>query len=135
MEKLKELLLEKLGYEGRMISGSKGGYCNRYPDNLPIFNANLCTVKKSLFKKTVVKVWYGDIDITESRNLLREIAIEANMDIFVLREMDARFGNEKKPLLDRFVYCAKSNGTEELGKFEESYYELGESLKRKSQIK
>jgi len=132
MEKLRELLIKKIGHEGIMISGSKSGYYNRHPSNLPVFNANLCTVKKTLLKETPVKVWHGDIDVTVSRNSLREIAIEANMDIFVLREMDARFSNEKKPLLDRFVYCAKADGTESLGAFEKEYYELGETLKRKS---
>ena len=127
MEKLRELLNKKIGHEGKMISGSKSGYSNRNPDNLPVFNANICTIEN-----TPVKVWHGDIDVTVSRNMLREIAIETNMDIFVLREMDARFSNEEKPLLDRFVYCAKADGTESLGTFETEYYELGETLKRKS---
>lgn len=125
MEKLKELLLAHLGYAGKIISGSKSGYSNRNPNNLPVFNSNLCTDKKPY------KAWHGDIDITISRNTLREIAIEANQNIYVLREMDARFGNEQDPKLDRFVYCAKSDGTEQLGEFETNYYELKETLIRK----
>nr|HPI82220.1 hypothetical protein [Candidatus Paceibacterota bacterium] len=42
---------------GRMISGSKSGYRDRYPENLVVFNANIVTKKRG-------KVWHGDLDVT-----------------------------------------------------------------------
>lgn len=71
---------------GRMISGSKqspkGHVC--------VFNANLCT-------KADGKFWFGDIDLTDDAADLKKLAAEKGCDIFVLREMDARFTNEASP--------------------------------------
>lgn len=74
---------------GRMISSSKSGYRERYPDNLVIFNANIITEKGG-------KVWYGDLDITRDFDVLKEIADELQEDLYILRELDARFGNENE---------------------------------------
>ena len=127
MELIKTLLQEKVGYDGKMISGSKSGYRNIYPKNFVLFNANICIAEKKLLTTKGKKIWWGDIDITKSRNALREIALETDTDIYVLSEMDGRFENEKTPIIKNFVYCAKGNGTEELGGFYKDHFILSES--------
>lgn len=88
------LEITKIFYEkglvmGRMISASKGDYIQRNPTHVSVFNANIVTI-------TDGKIWYGDLDVTKSANILKEIAKEIGEPIFVLREMDARFENEDK---------------------------------------
>jgi hypothetical protein len=84
-----------LGPIGRMISGSKSSYWRAHPDNLVIFNANVCT--------DTGKVWYGDLDITKDSVKLKEAAETMNCRLYVLYEHDARFDNEAKPLLEKAV--------------------------------
>jgi hypothetical protein len=74
-------------YMGRIISGSKSYYQEEYPNNVVIFNANIITKKSG-------KVWYGDIDATLDFDKLKDIADELKEDLYILREMDARFENE-----------------------------------------
>ena len=53
------------------------------------------------------KVWYGDLNLTEDYLVLREIAQNLNTDLYVLWEMDGRFGEENKPideLIDKAVW-------------------------------
>lgn len=84
---------------GRMISGSKtspkGHVC--------VFNANLCT-------KEGGKFWFGDIDLTDDAEQLKALAAEKGEDIYVLREIDARFTNEAKPLLQNAVAIVTPGG-------------------------
>lgn len=87
---------EILGYQGRMISGSKSGYRSRHPNHFVVFNANLCTYSQG-------KIWYGDLDLhldKEKLMLLSEILKE---DLYVLYEMDGRFENEDTPQLSKAV--------------------------------
>lgn len=104
---INSLTLEKieaeLGFRGIIIAGSKSGYRNRYPDNFPIFNSNLCTESG--------KVWYGDIDVTNSKDLLCKIAKDSNTDLYLLYEMDARFENEKSPILTKAAFTFHKDGT------------------------
>ncbi|HRT03412.1 MAG TPA: hypothetical protein P5513_05690 [Candidatus Diapherotrites archaeon] len=72
---------------GRMISGSKSWYSEKYPDHLVIFNANIITESRG-------KIWYGDLDITFEIEKLKKIAKILNEDLYVLYESDARFENE-----------------------------------------
>ena len=103
---MEDIIKEVLGYNGRMISGSKSGYRKQFPKNVAVFNANLCT--------TEGKFWYGDIDLTADKSKLVFLAKELDKDIYVLYEMDARFENEKNPLLDRAIIVFKSDGTIQL---------------------
>ena len=81
-------IFEKHGfYPGRLLSGSKSGYHNQYPNNTVVFNGNIITEKAG-------KIWYGDIDVTLEFDQLKEIADEIGQDLYILREMDARFENE-----------------------------------------
>lgn len=77
---------------GRMISGSK----QSPKGHICVFNANLCT-------KAGGKFWFGDIDLTDDAADLKQLAMEKGCDIFVLREMDARFTNETSPKFENAV--------------------------------
>lgn len=58
-----EELRATLGYEGRMISFSKGGYSTAHPEHVAVFNANLCVAAG--------KLWWGDLDLTVDEPLLK----------------------------------------------------------------
>ena len=76
---------------GRMISGSKSGYRERFPNNDAVFNANIVIATRG-------KVWYGDLDLTLDEEKLKEIAKTLGEPLYILREMDARFENEDKEI-------------------------------------
>lgn len=81
-------LFSKHGFVmGRMISGSKSGYRERYPNNNVVFNANIVAKSRG-------KVWYGDLDLTLDTENLTWVAKELGEPLYILREMDARFENE-----------------------------------------
>jgi hypothetical protein len=105
---LDSLCMQKLGYPGRMISGSKMGYRNSRPDNLALFNSNLCTDEG--------KIWYGDIDVSKSKNDLQEIADKTGKNLFVLFESDGRFDCEKNPLLKKAAVVFRPGKKAELRK-------------------
>lgn len=96
------IAMKRLGIIARMISVSKSGYLKDNPDNVVVFNSNICTKTE--------KIWYGDIDITKSLQKLKDLAIEINEDIYVLYESDGRFDNEKTPLIHKYVALVKANG-------------------------
>ena len=77
---------------GRMISASKTGP----KGHVCVFNANLCI-------KSQGKVWFGDVDLTADADKLKAMATGAGEALYVLREMDARFLNEEKPLYQNAV--------------------------------
>ena len=58
-------------------------------------NGNICTDKR--------KLWFGDLYPNKQRSKLQKIANELGKKIYILREKDARFENERKPLLDKSV--------------------------------
>ncbi len=86
-------------FSGRMLSGSKQGP----KGHVCVWNANLCT-------KAGGKFWFGDLDLTDDADDLRRLAAEKGSDIYVLREIDARFHNEAKPLLENAVAIITPNG-------------------------
>ena len=84
-------LFEDAGlHMGQMISGSKTLYHRMNPNNLVCFNGNI-------FVKGLGKVWWGDVDVTRSKTILRKIAYDNQITLYVLREMDGRFDNENRP--------------------------------------
>jgi len=97
-----------LGHPGRMISGSKSGYRQRFPHNLTVFNANLCTESE--------KIWWGDIDLTFDYEKLEILANAIDKKIYVLYEMDGRFENEEKPRLDQATVVFSPDTPYEIGK-------------------
>ena len=75
---------------GQMISGSKTLYRNMFPKHMVCFNGNI-------FVEGLGKVWWGDIDVTLSKAVLRKVAYDNQVTLYVLREMEGRFENEDRP--------------------------------------
>ena len=61
---------------------------DRFPDNEVYFNANIFVLGEG-------KIWYGDIDVTKEKEKLENVARGIGKDLYILREMDGRFGNEE----------------------------------------
>jgi hypothetical protein len=91
-------------YDGRML-GSKLEYSNNHVDDLVVFNANI-------LMPNIGKVLYADVNLTEDYLILQQIAQSLNTTLYVLWEMDARFGNENKPM-DELLGKAVWNTDEE----------------------
>jgi hypothetical protein len=85
-----------------MISGSKTAYRDRYPDHLPVFNANVCLGP--------AKIWHGDLDLTTDEPKVLELASRTGEIAYVLYEHDGRFQQEHQPLVARAVYSAAPTG-------------------------
>lgn len=73
------------------IFGSKTSYWKKHKDGHVFFNANAII-------KSLGKVWYGDIHIERDEGALKDIAAKLREPVFILREMDARFGAEEQPV-------------------------------------
>ena len=95
-------------YDGRML-GSKLDYSNNHVDDLVVYNANV-------LMPNVGKVFYGDINLSEDYLILKEVAQTLNTILYVLWEMDARFGNENKPLNDLLVKAIWNTDEDKLTK-------------------
>ena len=89
----------------RMIGGSKSFYRKEYPDDLIVFNANVLMPNYG-------KVWYGDLNLTQDYIILKSIADTLDKKLYVLSEMDGRFGEEKKPI-DELIEKSIWNTTED----------------------
>jgi hypothetical protein len=87
--KVNELLRGNNLPMGRMMSYSKSGYREANPHSVCYFNANIITVADG-------KVWYGDLDLTKDGEALKQVAEEAGVVLYVLRELDGRFADEGK---------------------------------------
>ena len=92
-------------YVARMIGGSKSHYRKEHPDDLIIFNANV-------LMSDYGKVWYGDLNLTEDYLVLKDIAKSLNSTLYVLWEMDGRFGDENKSI-DELIKKAVWNTTDD----------------------
>jgi hypothetical protein len=97
-----QAITRSVGPAGRIISGSKSGYRDRYPDHLPVFNANVCLGSS--------KVWHGDLDLTLDEPKLLELAAHTGQITYVLYEHDGRFRHEDHPLINDAVYSAVPSG-------------------------
>ena len=109
MKELTEISMVFLGPLGKLISHSKSRYRENFPKNLVIFNSNVCAGAE--------KVWWGDLDVTESKENLSSLALALNSNIYVLREMDGRFENEETPLIEEFVVKFCPDGSIIRGRF------------------
>jgi len=72
---------------GRMISGSKSRYHSEHPDNIIVFNANIIIKSKG-------KIWHGDLSFPPDTDNVQNICDKLKESLYVLYEMDARFGTE-----------------------------------------
>ena len=118
---MNEIVMKYFGWRGHMLSGSKSGYSNSYPTHLVVFNANLCV--------GATKVWYGDIDVTLSKDTLTALAAELNDTVYVLYEMDGRFDNEENPKINNYIVRFLPDGEFELNRKIAEYYSSND-LKR-----
>jgi hypothetical protein len=116
LDEIVKLLNENLGFYGTMISGSKTGYSLARPKNFAIFNANICTEKQ--------KIWYGDIDLTLSKDKLVEISKTTDTDLYVFYEHDARFDKENDFELEKAAVVFYKDGTFKIRENLQKYYSL-----------
>lgn len=78
------------GFEiSRMIAFSKSTYVSKRPNNQAVFNANVVTDQG--------KIWWGDLDLLDDSEKLQQVANGLECNLYILREMDGRFGNENRP--------------------------------------
>ncbi len=93
-----------LGHSGRLITGSKGRFRFNQPNDLTVFNSNVIVGKE--------KVWYGDVNLSDADDItaLRKLAILSECTIYVLSEIDGRFSNEDKPMVDNYVLQLNKRG-------------------------
>jgi len=64
-------------------------YRQDFPDNHVFFNCNILIDGWG-------KIWFGDLDVTKSKEVLVKIATQLNHPLYIFREHDARFGSEKE---------------------------------------
>lgn len=85
-----KLVLKNHGFDlGRIIAFSKSVYLSRRPNNQAIFNANIVTCEG--------KIWWGDLDLVDDSEKLQAVSDELNKTLYILLEMDYRFGKENRP--------------------------------------
>jgi hypothetical protein len=85
-------IFEQNGFRvARLLSYSKSIYRKTYPNNEVYFNANI-------FNESGQKVWHGDLDLTLDTKKLKKIAQSLGTNLYILREMDGRFGAENTDL-------------------------------------
>ena len=91
--------------DARMLAGAKWDYTEEHEGDLIVFNANV-------LMSGYGKVWYGDLNLTEDYKTLKKISESLNTTLYILWEMDARFGKEDKPI-DELIGKAVWNTTED----------------------
>jgi len=64
-------------YLSRMIAGAKWEYTEKHPKDLVVFNANIVMPGYG-------KVWYGDLNLTEDCETLKNIANSINAPLYIL---------------------------------------------------
>jgi len=75
---------------GRSITtDNKSKYCIEHSDDLIIFNANVVSKCKG-------KIWYGDLNLSEDFDKLKNIADIIREDLYVLMEGDAINETQKR---------------------------------------
>ena len=98
MDKIKQTFLNKGLVTGRVLTTSlKSFYWENFPNHEVHFNANLLTESKG-------KIWWGDIDLNLDGPKIFEIAREINEDIYLVKQTDGHFENEK-PSIEELKRC------------------------------
>jgi hypothetical protein len=95
VKEVSEIAVEILGANGALLGWSKSDYWKEHQGDIIVFNGNVCT-------KTD-KLWWGDLNVTLSRDKLQKLANELGEEVYVLSEQNARFEYEANPRLDRAV--------------------------------
>jgi hypothetical protein len=87
MENIQEAFHNEGFISGRMISGSKSAYREKYPDNRVYFNANIFALGEG-------KIWFGDLDLDRDSDILQRISSNLGKSLYILTELAGRFENE-----------------------------------------
>ena len=98
-----DIIIEKVGRLDNLISCSRSGFVRNHPKHLAVFNANIIINGE--------KVWYGDLDLSISKDNLQSVAKQENVDLYVLFESDGRFDKEDEPYMERPVAIYHKDGT------------------------
>jgi len=115
------LSMDHLGNISKLLSGSKSFYRSKHPRDFVLFNSN---VYKEYPEGEYKKIWWGDINITESNDNLKSLAGELGVPIYVLYEMDGRFGNEEYPNIDQYAIKVYSDDSYEIRESLEEFYDI-----------
>lgn len=113
---MRKIIENKLGEIGTIISFSKSDYRKHHPDNIVVFNSNIIVDNK--------KYWFGDIDVTLSKEKLIDLSKQLNNTIYILYEMDGRYDYENNPNIDNYVIKFNSDGTFKLNKRLKDFYDI-----------
>lgn len=108
---------------GNML-GSKSVYRNLYPNNKILFNCNIITSNG--------KVWWGDLDITNSLETLKSIVKQIEEPLYILQEFACRWEFEEAPievLKSRAAYIITEDGYITEGKMFLGFTKEGEQFK------
>lgn len=92
-----------LGYPGKILTWSKSVYREQHPNDVIVFNSNIFIEG--------VKMWFGDLNVTKSREMLSNFAKEYDTEMYVLYELDGRFECEYKPRLENAAAVFHPDGT------------------------
>jgi len=83
---------------GFMLSGSKSFYRLKYRHNTIVFNSNIFFFND--INQLWEKIWFGDIDISLQGDILKDISKEIGHPLYVVSEMNGRFGNADNQNID-----------------------------------
>ena len=92
-----------LGYPGKILTWSKRVYRKQHPDDVIVFNSNIFIEG--------VKMWFGDLNVTKSREVLSNFAKEYGTKMYILYELDGRFECEYNPRLENAAAVFYPDGT------------------------
>jgi len=115
-----EIINKHLGFPGVMLSGSKDAPKSKFGTHFVVWNSNIVV-------EGYGKVWYGDFNITRSEGVLIALARDLGRKVYVLREMDGRFDNEKTPKTDHAIFITDGVRGEIGGEYVD-YYQRNEKL-------
>jgi hypothetical protein len=77
--------------QGQMLSASKTGYCDLYPDHTVFFNGCIFIKRRKRsalpwMRSSYRQVWWGDIDLTASWDAVQAAAKACGRDLYVTPE-------------------------------------------------
>ena len=111
-----EFFEDILGEKGTVITFNKSKYRRSHPNNIIVFNSNVIIDNK--------KYWFGDIDVTLSKDKLVELSKDLDDTIYILYEKDGRYEHENNPNIDNYVIKFQPDGSYDLNKRLKEYYDI-----------
>src|SRR5579885_2457053 len=77
-----ELIEQSLGFSGMLIAYSKSTYLRKFPTHVVYFNGCIFIIEN----EQPVQIWWGDLDISDKFEAIRELARALQKDIYVAPE-------------------------------------------------